>query len=182
MTRTDPEALRLQLSRVDDISGADDETRLDVSGRAEDVEAASAALRRAITALHEADDEAWKRYASDIHHATLRFDAAISMAAASLRAERAASKPALDDALESVAQRVRARADEIRLQTHLGELEARDAGLHATEDLEAAGHRVATVIRTLRDDAGASLAGLRTAAGEAIDGVALALQDLRPRR
>lgn len=182
MTETDTEALRMQLSRIDDVSGADDRTREQVSDRTEDVESASAALRRAIAELHDADDVAWKRYASDIHHATLRFDAAVAMAAANLRAERAASKPELEDALEAVATSWRARADEIRVQTHLGEMDARDAGLHAVEDLEEAGRHVAEVLSTLRTDAGASLAGLRTAAGRAIDGVSLALQDLRPHR
>lgn len=182
MARTEHDALRLQLSRVDDISGADAPTRQHVSTRTEAVEHASEALRHAVAELHQADDVAWQRYADHLERATLRFDAAIAMAAATLRAERAAAKPDLVDALEAVTRQWRARADEIRVQTHLGELDARDAGHHALADLEAAGHRLADVLATVRGEAGASLTGLRSAAGKAIDGVALALQDLTPRR
>lgn len=178
---TEPEALRTELTKVADISGADASTRIDVSAKTGDAETASAALRRAIAELHEADDGAWKRYAADLEHATLRFDAALGMAAATLRAERAASKPELEETLQAVAQAWRTRADEIRVQTHLGQLDAADAGLHALDDLERAGHQVATVLASLRDDVGTSLTSLRGAAGRAIDDVGLALSNIRPR-
>ncbi|CAN5433150.1 hypothetical protein BH10ACT1_BH10ACT1_22770 [soil metagenome] len=181
MGAAESEALRIELTRVTDISGVDAPTKVDVSIKTEDAESASAALRRAIAVLHEADDAAWKRYATDLEHATLRFDAALGMAAANLRTERAASKPELEQALEAVARSWRTRADEIRVQTHLGELEARDAGLHTVEDLERAGHKVASVLEVLRSDAAASLGSLREAAGRAYDEVGLAVSDLRPR-
>lgn len=181
MDHHDAESMRLLLARVDDVDGADGVTRERVSNRTEEAETASAALRGAITELHEADDAAWQRYAADIRHATLRFDAAVSMASATLRAEQAASKPALEDAMEAVATKWRARADELRVQTRLSEMDARDAGLHALDRLEGAGHQVSVVLATLRDDTDASLTGLREAAGKAIDGVAVALQNLDPR-
>jgi len=182
MAANESEALRMSLTRVDDVSGASEPIKTEVSGRTEDVETASVALRHAIKELHEADDAAWKRYATDLDHATLRFDAALAMAAASLRAERSASKPDLHNALDSVARTWRGRADQLRLQTHLGEMDARDATEHVTDDLEAAGHQVTMVMDTLKTDAGQTIETLRSAAGRAIDGLSLALQDLRPKR
>jgi hypothetical protein len=180
MGTTGPDELRQELTKVDDVSGADEGARAEVAQRTETVEQASAALRRALQELREADDAAWKRYATEVEHATLRFDAALGIAAATLRAERAASKPELADALDSVVRSWRARADELRLQAHLGEMEAHDAGLHAVDVLEAAGDQVASVLVTVRDDTGQSLDALRTAGGRAIDGLGRALQNLRP--
>lgn len=182
MARTDPEALRLELTTIHDVGGVDPATRRTVSAKTVDVESASVALRDALGELHAADEAAWQRYAQDLESATLRFDAALVMAAATLRAEQAASKPDLEETLDTVSRSWRGQADEIRLQTHLGEMDARDAGLHAIDDLEAAGHRVAQVLTTLRTDAGESLGSLRHAAGDAIGGIAHALQGLRPAR
>ena len=114
---------------------------------------ASDALRVAVQHLHEGEDEAWRRYAAEADDAVARMEAELAMSAAKLRADRAESRDALRAALEEVARTWRARADEIRIQTRLGEMEARDAGLVALEDLDAAGHRVATLIHTLGRDA-----------------------------
>ena len=117
---------------------------------------AKAALQRAASALHEAnrelhehEDEAWLEYASEADAAVARMEAELEMSAAKLRAERAGSTAELRAALDEAATTWRSRADEIRVQTHLGEMDARDAGLVALDRLEAAGHRLATFTDTI---------------------------------
>lgn len=182
MTAKDSETTRRRLTQVGDVGGADPAIRGEVSHRTEAVESATTALREAISELHQTDDEAWKRYAADLEDATLRLDAALGVASARLRSERAGSKEELQAALEEAAASWRARADEIRVQTHLGEMEARDAGLHALDDLERAGRRISAVTTSLRDDAGESLTALRGNARHALDELGQVLHDLRPSR
>ncbi len=180
MAVKDAEALRFDLTNVDDVSGADSKVRDEVARRTVVVETASVALRAAVRELHEAEDEAWKHYAGELEAATLRFDSALGTASARLRAERAASKPELEQALQSLADSWRARADEIRVQTHLGQLDARDAGLHAIDDLDQSAHRVGQVLTSLRSDAGQSLASLQGQTRHALDEIGHVLRDLRP--
>ena len=155
----------------------DPAVRDEVADRADAVTTASGALRDALDEVHRAEDEAWRRYAADLDAATRRLDAALSVASSRLRVDKAETHEELEDALEELATTWRTRADEIRVQTHLGELDARDAGLHALDDLEAAGHRIAEALTGLRDDAGDSLATARTRVQHTIDEVAKAVAD-----
>ncbi len=166
-----------RLTQIGDVEGTDPGVRDEVAGRAVDVESASLALRAALDDLHQVEDEAWRRYAADLEEATLRLDAALSVASSRLRAEKADTPADLEDALEELATTWRSRADEIRVQTHLGELEARDAGLHVLDDLEAAGHRIADTIAAVRGDAEHSFTALRDRARHTIDEVGRAVQD-----
>lgn len=179
MGTKETEATRTRLTRVDDVGGADPGVRAAVSRSTEDAETASSALRAAIRELHQADDEAWQHYATAVEAATLRFDAMLGMAAAKLRAERATSQHALEDVLEDVATSWRARADEIRVQTHLGEMDARDAGLHTLDDLERAEHGLRRALVLLRTGVGSSLASMRTEVRRALDEANVTVQELR---
>lgn len=161
MTTELAETERFRLTRVDDVSGLDPAQRLEVSSSTDVLETATIALRRAVADLHRDEDEAWQRYAADLERATLRLDAQLGMASARLRAERAASKPEIHDVLTEVAEGWRARADEIRVQTHLGEMNARDAGLRGLDDLDQATQRVSELATSVLDDVGESLSSLR---------------------
>ncbi len=178
MTTKDNEALRTRLTQVSDIDGLDATIRDEVSARTCTVESASVALRDAVRDLHQAEDQAWKRYADDVEHATLVLDSTLGVASARLRAERAATKNDLGRALETATETWKTRADEIRVQTHLGELDARDQGLHALDDLEVAGRRISAVLSTLRSDASASLKDLRTTTAHNLDELGRVLQSL----
>ena len=89
-----------ELSTVSDVSGAEPAVRELISRSGADVEAATEALRDALRELHRSDDEAWRRYAVDLEEATRRFDTTVGLAAARLRAERAASKEDLGAVLD----------------------------------------------------------------------------------
>ena len=182
MTTKDNETLRARLTQVNDIDGADSGIRAGLSVLTDSMESASVALREAVGELHQAEDDAWRRYARDVEHATLGLDSALGMASARLRAERAATKKEIGHALQTAAQTWRARADEVRVQTHLGEMEARDQGLHALADLELAGHRITEVINSVRADTGESLTALRASAQHGIDELGRVLHDLGSRR
>ncbi len=150
-----------RLTQIGDVDGADPDVRAEIAGRAGAVESASEALRTALEELHQAEDEAWRRYAADLEEATLRLDATLAVASSRLRAEKADTHEELEDALEELATTWRSRADEIRVQTHLGDLDARDAGLHLLSDLDAAGHRITETLAALRDDANHSVGSIR---------------------
>lgn len=113
---------------------------------------ASDSLRAAVQRLHADEDDAWRRYAAEADDAIARMEAELAVSAAKLRAERAESRESLSAALEEAARTWRARAEGIRLQTRLGEMEARDAGLVALEDLDAAGYRLAKFIHVVAHD------------------------------
>lgn len=166
-----------RLTQIDDVSGADPALRDEVADRAGAVESASVALRAALDELHQVEDEAWKRYAGDLEEATRRLDAALSVASSRLRADKADTNEELEDALEELAVTWRSRADEIRVQTHLGALDARDAGLHVLDDLDAAGHRLTETLAAVRSDAGHSFSALRERVQHTIDEVGRAVQD-----
>ena len=180
MSTAKSEAERIRLTRVDEVSGADPGVRSEVSQTTDDVETASAALRSALGQLHHSQDDAWRQYASDLEAASLRFDTTLAVAAARLRAERAASRDDLGEALDEVATAWRTRADEIRVQTRLGEMDARDAGLHLVEGLDQATHRISAIVASLTHDTKASLDTLKASAGHAFDELGHALQELRP--
>ena len=160
-----------RLTQIGDVDGADPVVRDEIAGRAGAVESASEALRAALEELHQAEDEAWRRYAADLEEATLRLDATLAVASSRLRAEKADTHEELEDALEELATTWRSRADEIRAKTHLGDLDARDAGLHVLGALDAAGHRIAETLPALRDDASHSVSSIRARVQHTIDEV-----------
>ena len=146
---------------------SDDELR---AARA-DFKRASGSLQGALRRLHENEDEAWRDYAADVDDTIARMEADLAISEARLRADRAETKQELEQALDEVTLAWRQRADEIRVQTKLGEMDARDHGLVALADLEAAGHRLATLVETVRHDATEWTSALRTHAGELIGDV-----------
>ena len=161
-----------ELSTVSDVSGAEPAVRELISRSGADVEAATEALRDALRELHRSDDEAWRRYAVDLEEATRRFDTTVGLAAARLRAERAASKEDLGAVLDETVASWRARADELRVRAHVGQMDVRDFVTDAVEELDLASQRLGSVIARLRSGLGGGLLGLRTEAGEALEDVA----------
>lgn len=163
------------LVEVADLDGADPAVREEVSRSGADAEAATAALRDALTALHRADDEAWRRYAVDLEEATRRFDTSVGLAAARLRADRAASKEDLGSVIDEVVRIWRSRADEMRVRAHIGRMDARDVVSDTIEELDLASQRLGTVLGQLRGDVGESLSTLRSEVGRALDDAAAIL-------
>ena len=176
MTHPTPKAEADDLLTVADVVGAEPAVRDEVSRSGVDVEAATAALRTALHDLHESDDDAWRRYAYDLEEASRRFDTSMGLAAARLKAERAESKTDIKEALGGVADSWRSRAEEIRVQAHIGRMDVRDRGAETVSDLERASQRVGSLLTRLRDEVGESLAIMRDDARAALDDAAKILK------
>ena len=176
MTEPTPEAEADNLIAVADVDGAEPAVREEVSRTGVGVGAATAALRKALNELHKSDDEAWRRYAFDLEEASRRFDTTMGLAAARLRAERASSEHDLKEALDDVALSWRSRAEEIRVQAHIGSMDVRDRGEETISELERASQRVVTLLSRIRDEVTDSLTVMRDEARAALDDAARILQ------
>jgi len=139
---------------------------------------ASDALRIAVGHLHAGEDDAWRRYAAEAGDVMARMEAELAVSAAKLRADRADSRASLGAALEAAARTWRARADEIRVQTRLGEMDARDGGLVALDDLDAAGYRLVGLIQALGHDVEGLEVNVVERARSAVDDVRAAVAGL----
>jgi len=172
MTHTTPQADADKLIAVTDVSGAEPALRAEVARTGVEAGEATSALRNAIRELHKSDDAAWRRYAIDLDDATRRFDTSLGLAAARLRAEQAASKVEIKNAIDEVAGSWRSLADEIRVQAHIGTMDAKDRGAETVSDLERASHRMGALLLRLRDEVGESIGHMRDEAKEALDDAA----------
>ena len=172
MSTRSPRTTSPDLIAVTDISGAAAEVRDEVSRSGVAVEEATASLREALAELHRSDDEAWRRYALDMEDATRRFDTTVGLAAARLRAERAASAEDLGVVLDSVVDSWRSRADELRVRAHVGQMDLRDRLDETVAELDAAVQRLGGVLARLRGDVGETLASLRHETEQALDDAA----------
>lgn len=185
-------------SRVSDSGGLNDllngvgtagsDTKRDVVFAHGQLQDATTALREAVARLDQSEDDAWRHYGAEIDKALAQMDDDLSAAEAQLRIEEAESRDQLSYALQQATDSWRARADEIRVQMSLGEMEARDAGLHALEDLDRAGHDLHKTIEELRRDTAASVSTVRdrtrSVVGEvrsALHGVADAFRGYPPK-
>lgn len=170
------------LIAVTDVSGAASEVRDQVSRSGVAVEEATASLREALAELHRSDDEAWRRYALDMEDATRRFDTTVGLAAARLRAERAASTEDLGEVLDEVVDSWRSRADELRVRAHVGQMDLRDRLDETVEELDQAAQRLGVVLHQLRSGVGDTLASLRDEAQHALDEAAAIFRGSHPER
>jgi hypothetical protein len=178
MTTDLSHAAERDLNAVTDVSGVDPSLRQKVSASGADAEAATAALREAIRELHRSDDEAWRRYAVDLEEATRRFDTTVGIAAARLRAERAASKEDLGSVVDDVMETWRARADELRVRAHVGQMDVRDLVSDTAAELDLASQRLGAVVVRLRSEVGESLTLLRHEVTTALDDAGRILRGL----
>jgi small-conductance mechanosensitive channel len=151
----------------------------EVSRTVDGTQSANDALRQAIQELHKSEEKAWERYAADLEQATVRFDSALDVAATRLRAEKAETSRELEDALEQMSASLRARADQMRVQGHLAEMEARDVASRTLDELDGLGRRVTATLGSLRGDAGQSFESLKGAVHRALDEIGGAIGDVR---
>lgn len=170
-----PEAFGLN-DLVNGMVGADADAKHRVVSAQAHMQDASAVLREAVAGLHESEDLAWRRYGAEADRAMALMETELASAETELRIEQAKSRPQLSVALQQVADAWRARTDEMRLQSGLGAMEARDSGLHALDDLERAGRSVLAMIEELRQDSSAPLATLQDLTRTLVDDVRGALR------
>src|SRR4051812_13861352 len=143
-----------------------------------EVRTASTYLRAALDDLHTSEDVAWRSYADEVDRALVHLDVELQVAAARLRAERAESRDELSVALHEAAESWRSRRDDARVQARLLEMERRDAGRSAVEELHRARTEVERALSGLSHDLGATLQEARQATVSAIGRVAGAVRHL----
>lgn len=163
---------------------ADDAPDTSLHAAREVIAHVSDSLHAAADELHAEQDDAWHRYVAEADDAIEHMQAELALAGEQLRAERAETMGEVKAALEQATREWRSRADEIRLRTHLGQMEARDAGLVALDGLDAAGHRLASFVDLVRHDAGTLTSTIKEGARQVIEdaraaiaGLALAAED-----
>jgi hypothetical protein len=113
-----------------------------------------------------------------MEEASRRFDTTIGIAAARLRAERAASKEDLGSVLDDVMASWRMRADEMRVRAHIGQMDAHDLVSDTVTELDLATQRVGAVVVRLRAEVGSTMRAMRAEVTGALDDAARILRGL----
>lgn len=165
------------------VTRPDSDVKHEVASAHSQAQDAAASLRDAVARMHETEDQAWRRYGAEVGNARAQMEAELAAAETQLRIEQADSHDQLSAALRRAADTWRARAGEVKLQIRLGQMEGRDAGLRAIDELDRAGNAVVAMTEELRQDTAASISTLRcrtrTVADDfrdALRGVALAFR------
>ncbi|MFA5886055.1 MAG: hypothetical protein WDA60_19555 [Acidimicrobiia bacterium] len=85
------------------------------------------AVRAAFGRLRADQDEAWKRYSTEVQSTLGQMQKDLEDARARLNAERATTRAELREELDDVFDKLRARFEDLRVQLRLGEMESSDA-------------------------------------------------------
>lgn len=173
MTTTDPAAR--DDAHADLVRTARDEERPALEAT-ESAAAAAATARAALEQLHAAEDEAWAEYSRTVDEAMQHAQSELDMAAARLRAERAASADELEHAVAQAADLVRGRIDELRVRAHLGRMDAAATASSTLDELDHALTELRQISQRIGHGASSALGDLRT---EALEGMGSAVGVLR---
>lgn len=159
-----------------------------------DLRSAATRVRELVASYEREQDAAWQAYAHSIDRALVHLEIELEVSAAHLAVLRAESADDLSRTLERARTSWSALGDELRLQAHLGELDARDvvgatyeragqdlahAGAAIQSTLDALVHLPATAAHDLapvRERAAGGVAQLRSA----LFGLRLALSRSEP--
>ena len=109
-------------------------------------------LGAAVAELRSSEDKAWKEYSDDVHEALLHMNAQLEVATAQVKAAHSETREDLVDALHQAASVRYGIIDQLRVQTHLGLMEARERSHDAMDDLNQVGRRLEAVIESVRND------------------------------
>ncbi len=161
---------------VNGMVAVDSEAKHRVASAHAQMQDASAVLREAVAGLHESEDQAWRRYGAEADRAMALMEVELSGAEAQLRVEQAKSRSQLSTALQQVTDSWRARTDELRLQSGLGAMEARDSGRRALDDFDHANQGVLAMIEELREDRSVPLSTLQGLTRSVVNEVRTALR------
>ena len=125
----------------------------------EEIASAEASLREAAKQLEDAvaelrssEDKAWKVYSDDVHEALLHMNAQLEVATAQVKAAHSETREDLADALHQAARARKGIIGQLRVQTRLEVMEARDRSQEAIENVNQIGRRLESVIESVRDD------------------------------
>lgn len=142
-----------------------------VSEAAGAVRLAEVGLREALATIGVDSDPAWRRFASMADWAMIEMEIELTVAAASLMADRADTRHEVHGALSKATDAVRAALDELRLHAHLGQLDLQEAAARRAAAIDAALHTAAAIVSSAEHEAGSSLGDLRHTAVGALDGL-----------
>lgn len=136
---------------------------------------AGTALRHCLEEVHTADDAAWAAYSEAADAAIAHLQAELVLAGARLNAERAADHDEVRDAAFAASHVARQWLDDLRVQAHLGRMEAGSAADRAVEDLEHVARGLRAGTRRLGLSAAGTADEVRCTVADAIHGAGRAL-------
>ncbi|HRW38905.1 MAG TPA: hypothetical protein P5254_14480 [Aquihabitans sp.] len=140
-----------------------------------DLRTAMARVRAALGTFDAAQHEAWASYAVTIDRALVHLEAELNVSQAQLGVLQAATSDDLKATMARARTSWSAMNDDLRLQAHLAELDARDrvdqAGSTLHQAVESIGQRAAHDLDAVRREAERALGGLRHALGGLRGGV-----------
>jgi hypothetical protein len=134
-----------------------------------DLRSAMARVRRALGEFDAAEHEAWTTYAVTVDRALVHLEAELNVSQAQLGVRQATTSDDLKATMDRARTSWSAMNDDLRLQAHLGELDARDKVDQATgvlhQAVEAVGQRAAHDLEAVRREADKAVGALRHALG-----------------
>ncbi len=149
-----------------------------VAKATEDLRDAASVLRDAVSELHNDEDEAWERYRGEIDDALAHMDAQLDVSTAQIKAARAETREDLADALHQAAEAPRELLEQLRVQSHLGAMDARDRVQSLMDDVTGLGKHLETVVDSVLNDSKKTVKDLTNDANEAIAHLRKGLRDL----
>lgn len=113
---------------------------------------AAATLRASLADYKSSRDDALKHYSEDVDAALSHMNVGIDVANAQLTAARAQTREDLATALHQADESRKALADQVKVQAHLGAMEARERSEEVAKGLSDVGHRLEAALQAVRDD------------------------------
>lgn len=134
-----------------------------------DLRVAMARVRRALGEFDAAEHEAWVAYAATVDRAIVHLEAELNVSEVQLGVLQATTSDDLKATMARARTSWSAMSDDLRVQAHLAELEARDRVDQAShvlhQTVEAIGGRAAHDLDALRHEAERAVGALRHALG-----------------
>lgn len=146
---------------------------LDAAG--EGLRQAASAFQKSLAEYKTSRDEALKRYSEEVDAALAHMNVGMEVATAQLKASRAETREELADALRQADESRKALTDQVKVQAHLGLMEARERSEGMTDRLGEIAHRIDAVLSSVRDDSTKAFKDLWSDTGEAIGNLRQAL-------
>jgi Mg2+ and Co2+ transporter CorA len=150
-----------------------------LDGAQQELRKATAAMRRALAEFDDADGDAMAAYARNVRAALSQLEDELDVSGAELSAQLAESREQLGESLHAARSSWAAINDEMKLQAHLAQMEARDLYRRADEDLHQAGAIISTSLEELGQTTTESLDTVRSQANKAIGQLRSAIYGLR---
>jgi uncharacterized phage infection (PIP) family protein YhgE len=151
----------------------------DLEAAQQELRSATGAMRQALAAFDDADVAALQAYARNVRAALSQLEDELDVSGAELTAALADSREQLGESLQAARSSWSAINDEMKLQAHLAQMEARDLYRRADEDLHQAGAIISSSLEELGQTTADGLDSVRGQATKAIGQLRSAIYGLR---